>query len=442
LILLLLISTLCAKEALQKKIEIRGLQNMRQTSALESQLLTIFQKEDFAQLSTFLTKYRLKVNQQLSTDTLMIFEVRTYSKLYNAVIDNDIQQVRQILENPNVDVERVYHDSYTALIVAAYHGQDAIVKMLLAYGADVDKKVGRNHENALNHAIWQQHFSTIKLLVEAGADLEMLTGIAKSTPLMHAARNKSVMIVKYLLEKGANPNASSADGVTPLMYALLEHPRQKGNHEIISLLLTKSDLNQKTKRYDSLSGFMVPCTALIYALESGRSDALIEKFIAHGAKMGESDAEKLALLKAYERRRKKYLLTKEIDTYIASALKVISIVGYSFNKDIQITLALALSEAYEMLIIKGKTLDKKNKKLFEKLANENTQVAAYHDMLIILEQAKKQAQDTAIKTWQKKYKKSMLSWCFKDLKSWAHTFDIKTKTRLLSYIKVFETKIC
>jgi hypothetical protein len=438
-ILFFLLFFLLSLAQANQKIEIRGINDTQKTKEIEAKLTKVQEEHDLFGLTELLSTYRLKPNLQLSSDSVMIYEVQSYSELYNAVIDDDVSKVKEILQSSDLDIDRVYHGKYTALITASYHGQDKIVKLLLENGVDIDKRVGEYHENALYHAIWEQHLSTIKLLVEAGADLERLTGIAKSTPLMHAARGKSAEIVKYLLDKGANPNALTKDGYTPLMYALLEPAMKKGNEEIVALLSEKSDLNYKTK---ILSKLGVPQTALLIAIMMNRSQKVIDNLFSHGAKIGESAKEKVAFLKAYQQKCVTLYRQKKIQKYKEATLRSISYVGYSSDKQVQVELSIAISALYEFCIIEGNKLDKKQKKLFKKLANENIKVAAYHDMFRILEDAKYSDQSHALKMWQKKYKKSMPNWCFKELKKWAKSLDENVKKRILSCIKVFESEVC
>jgi DNA-binding transcriptional regulator YbjK len=95
-----------------------------------------------------------------------------------------------------------------------------------------------------------------------------------------------------------------------------------------------------------------------------------------------------------------------------------------------------------MLIIEGKTFDKKYREFFSKLSKENRSVAAYYDMFAILESATKKNQNEDIKIWQKKYKDNIPKWCFKDLKEWAKKLPYESQKRVLSYIKIFEINVC
>ncbi len=420
-------------------IEIRGINDTQKTKEIEAKLAKTLEEKDIFALSNLLKKYRLRPSRQLSSEMVTVYEVERYSNLYDAIIDYDVSKVRQILQNSDIDIDRVYHNVYTALITASYHGQDEIVKMLLEYGADVDKSVIKNDINALGYSIMEQHLSTIKLLVEAGANLEIDIGSGKLTPLMFAVRQKNADIVKYLLEKGANPNATTQEGYTPLLLAIWSSPKRKDNAKILSMLLEKCDINHKTK---ILSKLKVPKNALLESIMMNRSQIFIDELFANGAKIGESSKEKVAFLKAYQQKCVMLYQQKKIQKYKEAAFKSISYVGYSSDKQVQVELSIAISTLYEFCIIEGNKLDKKQEKLFKKLANENIKVAAYHDMFRILEDAKNSDQSQALKMWQKKYKKSMPNWCFKELKKWARSLEKSAKARVLSCIKVFEVQEC
>jgi hypothetical protein len=84
----------------------------------------------------------------------------------------------------------------TPLVAAASANQSAAVQILIAHGADVNKKLKRGQ-----------------------------------TALMFAAYHGDTDMVQLLLSKGADPNVD-CDGETALSYA-----RKKGHDEIVSLLI-------------------------------------------------------------------------------------------------------------------------------------------------------------------------------------------------------------
>jgi ankyrin repeat protein len=91
----------------------------------------------------------------------------------------------------------------TPLMVAAIGGRSAIIKSLVASGADVDRVNGRG-ETALTDAIvWHQE-RAIGALLSAEASVECPSPPAWS-PLMYAAREGDAQTVLALLRAGADP---------------------------------------------------------------------------------------------------------------------------------------------------------------------------------------------------------------------------------------------
>ena len=64
------------------------------------------------------------------------------------------------------------------------------------------------------------YIDAAKLLVGGGADVNQLSAGDKTSPLLIATINGQFDLAEWLLDRGANPNAASANGVTPLYAAL------------------------------------------------------------------------------------------------------------------------------------------------------------------------------------------------------------------------------
>ncbi len=74
-------------------------------------------------------------------------------------------------------------DGNTPLMLAAYHGHAATVRMLVEHGADVDRRNSRNQSPAAG-AVFKGEDEVVRLLVEAGADLDAGTPSARQTAEM------------------------------------------------------------------------------------------------------------------------------------------------------------------------------------------------------------------------------------------------------------------
>jgi len=74
-------------------------------------------------------------------------------------------------------------DGNTPLMLAAYHGHAATVRMLIDRGADVDLRNGRD-QSPVAGAVFKGEDEVVGLLVEAGADLDAGTPSARQAAVM------------------------------------------------------------------------------------------------------------------------------------------------------------------------------------------------------------------------------------------------------------------
>jgi ankyrin repeat protein len=124
--------------------------------------------------------------------------------------------------NPN---PRNRRDGKTALMWAAYHGQAALVRSLIAHGAKVNA-TDKQGVTVLMHAVgptWTSP-SVVKLLLASGAHVNAKSK-AGWTALMQAADSGNALVVKLLLAQGADVSARTPkDGRTALDRAQEFHP--------------------------------------------------------------------------------------------------------------------------------------------------------------------------------------------------------------------------
>ncbi|KAK0757304.1 hypothetical protein N5P37_010024 [Trichoderma harzianum] len=121
-------------------------------------------------------------------------------------------------------------DLSTYLEPAARFGHEAIVKLLLDKGADINA-TDKHLNTPLHEAIIRRQEAMVALLLNKGANINAVNHHHR-TPLHIAARGEEV-IVKLLLDKSADFEAADYDGKTPLHYAAA---KDKG---IVELLLNK-----------------------------------------------------------------------------------------------------------------------------------------------------------------------------------------------------------
>jgi ankyrin repeat protein len=162
------------------------------------------------------------------------------SPLYAAVFFSDPGLVHELLhcgEDLNFQDERV--PSGTVLQLAAFKGDEAMVKLLVAHGALIDQE-GGEYGSALQAAASEGHVNTVRMLLELNdesdmepLDLNRQTGSTK-TALQAAAAAGHTEIVRILLEQDLDVDQSDAQHESAL------HQAAANNHlEAIELLLGK-----------------------------------------------------------------------------------------------------------------------------------------------------------------------------------------------------------
>ncbi|EXV03146.1 ankyrin repeat protein [Metarhizium robertsii] len=126
-------------------------------------------------------------------------------------------------------------DGWTPLMRAAASGHEAVAKLLLENGANIEANDMEYGWTPLSWAIEREQVAMIKLLLENGADIEARHSGSRRTPLSWAVEKAQEAIIKLLLEKGAKIDSEDTEySYTPLLWAV-----KKGQEAIINLLLEK-----------------------------------------------------------------------------------------------------------------------------------------------------------------------------------------------------------
>jgi ankyrin repeat protein len=120
----------------------------------------------------------------------------------------------------------------TPLSLAARKGHEAIVKLLLEKGSNLETQ-DESGQTPLSWAAEKGHEAVVELLLEKGADLETQDE-SSQTPLSLAAEKGHEAVVKLLLEKGADLETQDASSRTPLSLAA-----EKGHEAVVKLLREK-----------------------------------------------------------------------------------------------------------------------------------------------------------------------------------------------------------
>ncbi|XP_058621919.1 ankyrin repeat and SAM domain-containing protein 6-like [Onychostoma macrolepis] len=183
-----------------------------------------------------------------------------------------------------------------ALLAAAQHGHEAVVRLLLDWGAEVNFCQKSSGWSALMLAAAGGAVSVTQQLVERGADADHLNVLGKTAfelalqlqhrevknyldsittvrpqpddekkrpDVFHALKLGNAQLVKEIVEEDASQvNVSNADGASPLMMAAVS-----GQLEVVQLLVDKhADMD----RQDSVHGW----TALMQATYHGNKDVV------------------------------------------------------------------------------------------------------------------------------------------------------------------------
>jgi ankyrin repeat protein len=123
-------------------------------------------------------------------------------------------------------------------------GDDAVVKLLLEKGAEMESKDNDCGQTPLSLAAMEGHEAAVKLLLEKGAELESKDKDGR-TPLSRAGENGHEAVVKLLLKKGAEMESKDKDGRTPLSRAVID-----GREAAVKLLLENgAELVSKDDKY-------------------------------------------------------------------------------------------------------------------------------------------------------------------------------------------------
>ena len=171
-------------------------------------------------------------------------EKTTAERLFEAARDGDVAAVdallpdataEQLHEEHEYENELGYTTSVTPLLVAAWCGHEAIVRRLIAAGADVER--GCDEGTPLMAVAAKSHYGCVVALIDAGADVNLEVdnsenGHAVKMRTLHVVLqcSSSPEIVRLLLTHGADVDAVAREGlceVTPLSLAWrTSHPSE------------------------------------------------------------------------------------------------------------------------------------------------------------------------------------------------------------------------
>ncbi len=159
---------------------------------------------------------------------------RTNLDIFEAAAIGSVARVQALVSADPSVVHAWSPDGFTALGLASFFGRLAVVRLLLAQGADPNVP-GRNpgRYTALTGAVAARSVEVVAELLRRGADPNYRYGPGY-TPLHEAAASGSDEIARLLVEAGANLDARTEEGKSPLDFA-----REKGHRRVAEWLAAR-----------------------------------------------------------------------------------------------------------------------------------------------------------------------------------------------------------
>jgi ankyrin repeat protein len=142
--------------------------------------------------------------------------------LISAAKAGAVREVADLIDQ-GVPVDATNGSHRTALDLAVWADQVAVVRLLLSAGADPEQKIGEYGEDyPLRFAAPRGMLDLAAVLLEGGARPEGHPEGRRGTPVVLAASQGQTAIVEMLLDRGVNIEGFDAVGARPLVSAAFE----------------------------------------------------------------------------------------------------------------------------------------------------------------------------------------------------------------------------
>lgn len=136
--------------------------------------------------------------------------------LWDAAREGNLQQIKTLIEG-KYDLNVADQKGYTAIILAAYHGHDDALAMLIAAGADPCKTDKRGN-SALMGAIFKGEIKVARRLIDAKCQPDQRNN-AGQTAAMYASLFQRKELLQALTAKGADMHTMDINGNSPATLA-------------------------------------------------------------------------------------------------------------------------------------------------------------------------------------------------------------------------------
>ena len=170
----------------------------------------------------YLLDHGAKVDQRSIIDQATSLHIASYS---------GDEAITRLLLARGADINAPLIGGNTPLHMALASGQIAIAKLLLVHGAEPNVNLSSKGGAALHIAARAGFASMVELLLQRGADINARENSNHATALIEAARYGHVLVVEILLRFGADVAKRDLDGRSALDVA-----QKQGRTKIVDLL--------------------------------------------------------------------------------------------------------------------------------------------------------------------------------------------------------------
>lgn len=144
---------------------------------------------------------------------LIPYDTEEVRELISQVVKTGDLNTMSALIREGLDINLLDADGEPALVTAVVAGQDDMVHLLLAHDADVMARTQKGM-TALHAAAYVGNLAIARTLVAHGAAVNDQANIASITPLHAASEENQFRVVKLLVSAGADVQRVEANGYT------------------------------------------------------------------------------------------------------------------------------------------------------------------------------------------------------------------------------------